>query len=261
MSGPNYESRWWGYIYDQMMTQGLPDLLANHRRFYRTSLENVSGPVLECACGTGLILLPLLEAGHDMHGFDISTAMLDTLRSKPEAAAFEDLDRRISVQALESFGYERQFDAIIIPSNSFSMLSTQEAQISVLESVYDHLAPGGTFLLDLALAGMRMLVENPGGIEGRWHSWVHPETGRPIRQRVVSRFDFNEQRVLDRCFIVYEDHAEDFPMTSRWIFKEEFQLLLRLAGFERWEVFGTPDREPLDLGLEGAHSYWVVPKP
>lgn len=27
MSEPNYESKWWGYIYDQMMTQDLQDRL------------------------------------------------------------------------------------------------------------------------------------------------------------------------------------------------------------------------------------------
>ena len=59
---------------------------------------------------------------------------------------------------------------------------------------------------------------------------THPETGRPIRQRVTSRLDFNHQLTLDRCFIEYDDEREDFPMTGRWMFKAEFQLLLRLAG-------------------------------
>jgi hypothetical protein len=49
-------------------------------------------------------------------------------------------------------------------------------------------------------------------------------------------------------------------MAGRWIFKEEFQLLLRLTGFERWECFGTPDRAPLVLGLEETSSYWIVHK-
>jgi hypothetical protein len=43
--------------------------------------------------------------------------------------------------------------------------------------------------------------------------------------------------------------SEEFPMTSRWIFKQEFQLLLRLAGFERWESFSTPEGDPLEIGL------------
>ena len=120
----NYESKWWGYIYDQMMTQGLPELLDAHLRFYRSNLGDCKGPVLECGCGTGLIFLPLLEMGLDMHGFDISEAMLSTLRSKAAARDIADLDDRLSVQDLETFHYEKIFDAIIIPSNTFAHICT-----------------------------------------------------------------------------------------------------------------------------------------
>jgi hypothetical protein len=47
-------------------------------------------------------------------------------------------------------------------------------------------------------------------------------------------------------------------MTARWIFKEEFQLLLRLGGFKQWEAFSTPERDPLKISREGTHSYWIV---
>ena len=260
MSEINYESMWWGYIYDQMMKQDLSDQLDDRLRFYRLSLWQVTGPVLECGCGTGLIFLPLLEDGLDMYGFDISQAMLNTLKRKAEAERFEDMDRRLSVQDLESFHYRQVFDAITIPSNTFSMLTTQDAQIRALKNIHAHLAPKGNLFLDLRLVGMRELVEGDIEPAGSWHTWTHPETGHPIQQRVDGQVDFNHQLVLDRCFIEYENQREEFPMTSRWIFKEEFQLLLRLAGFEQWESFSTPERDPLEISREGTHSYWIVYK-
>ena len=168
--------------------------------------------------------------GHDMYGFDISRSMLATLRSKAADQDIVEIDRRISVQSFESFRYEQLFEAIIIPTNTFLMLTTQEAQITTLRNIHARLAPKGKLLMDLTLAGMRGLVEHSMEIQGRWHTFTHPETGLPIRQRVDARFDFDNQLVLDRCFIEYEDEREDFPMTGRWIFKDEFQLLLRLAG-------------------------------
>ena len=108
MSEANYESKWWGYIYDQMMTQDLPDLVADHLRFYQANLRDVKGPVLECACGTGLFLLPLLAAGQDMYGFDISKSMVARLKSKAEAQGVGDIDHRISVQDFVSFRYQPQ---------------------------------------------------------------------------------------------------------------------------------------------------------
>lgn len=259
MTNSNYVSKWWGFIYDQMMDE-LPDWVDNNRRFYTSNLKGVSGAVLECACGTGIFLLPFLQAGYDIYGFDISPSMLDTLLRKASAQGAADIMERVSIQDLESFHYDLRFDAILIPTNAFPLLTTQEAQIRSLRNIYDHLAPGGKLLLDLRLAGMRGLVESPEVVEGNWYEWLHPETSRPIRQRIVGRYDFNHQWVLDRCFIQYEGQTEDFPMTARWIFKDEFQLLLRLAGFVHWESYSTPEKAPLVVGRDETFSYWIVEK-
>jgi SAM-dependent methyltransferase len=257
MSEPNYESKWWGYIYDQMMAQQ-QDLVDANLRFYQSNLQQVTGSVLECACGTGLILLPLLALGHNMHGFDISRSMLARLTLKATQQGVGDIEHRISLQDLESFRYDQRFSAILIPTNTFSMLPTQEGQIRTLRNIYSHLAPAGKLLLDIRLAGVRD-VEGQA-TQGRWHIWTHPETGRPIRQRVDGRLDFNNQRILDQCFIEYDDESIEFPMMGRWIFKEEFVLLLRLAGFARWTYFSTPEGDQLDLGPEEQQSFWIVDK-
>jgi hypothetical protein len=34
--------------------------------------------------------------------------------------------------------------------------------------------------------------------------------------------------------------------TTRWIYKTEMELLLRLAGFPRWEIYGDFARRPLE---------------
>jgi hypothetical protein len=107
---------------------------------------------------------------------------------------------------------------------------------------------------------VRDIADGSKAVRGRWHTWTHPESGRPIRQRVDGRLDFNHQQVLDRCFIEYDDERTDFPMTSRWIFKEEFTLLLRLAGFTRWQCYSTPEGDPLELGPGDQYSYWVADK-
>src|SRR4051794_27849373 len=100
------------------------DLVDANLGFYQANLQQVTGPVLECACGTGLILLPLLALGHDMHGFDISQSMLVTLKLKASQQSLGDIEQRLSVQDLESFHYGQRFAAILIPTNTFSMLPT-----------------------------------------------------------------------------------------------------------------------------------------
>src|SRR5512144_796750 len=119
MAETNYQSKWWGYIYDQMMAEGLDDWVESNRRFYQNNLKDIHGTVLECACGTGMYLLPLFQAGYNIYGFDISRSMLATLRKKALALGIEDIERRISIQDMQTFHYNRLFDAIIIPTNSF----------------------------------------------------------------------------------------------------------------------------------------------
>lgn len=259
MADINYTSQWWGCIYDQMMEE-MPDWVADNWRFYQTNLNGVSGAVLECACGTGIFLLPLLQAGYDIRGFDISAAMLDRLQKKAGSLGVRDIQERISIQDFETFSYDQRFEAILIPTNAFAHLMTQDAQIRTLRNIYNHLVPGGKLFLDLRLASMRALVESPEVVEGSWYTWKHPETGLPIRQRVIGRYDFNHQWILDRCYFEYEGQTEDLPMTARWIFRDEFQLLLRLAGFKRWEAFSTPERDPLVLSAGETYSYWIVEK-
>jgi len=237
----NYESKYWGLVYDQMMERDLGEWLATTRRYYSEQLQGLDGPVLECGCGSGLILLPLLEQGIDMYGFDISQAMLDALVARNPGAA-----SRVSRQTFDSFSYARSFDAIIIPTNSFAMLTTREQQLATLKNIASHLGDGGRLLMDIRLADREWLEETKDGVEGQWHEWTHPETGRVIRQRIVAApHDFERQLFRDRCYFEYGNDREDFPIESRWIFKEEFEELLKLSGFGSWQ---------LETGEWG--SYW-----
>ena len=81
MAEPNYQSKWWGYIYDQMMTQHLQPVLDSHLQFYQTNLLDRNGPVLECACGTGLFLLPLLaKRWENIRAMILPTALFSTIQ-------------------------------------------------------------------------------------------------------------------------------------------------------------------------------------
>ncbi len=50
--------------------------------YYTRSLSGVSGRILEPATGTGRILIPLLEAGHEVDGLDVSPDMLAICRQQ-----------------------------------------------------------------------------------------------------------------------------------------------------------------------------------
>ena len=53
--------------------------------FFVKQAQLAGGPVLEVACGTGRITLPIARAGLDVTGLDVSRPMLELARRKAEA--------------------------------------------------------------------------------------------------------------------------------------------------------------------------------
>jgi 2-polyprenyl-3-methyl-5-hydroxy-6-metoxy-1,4-benzoquinol methylase len=50
--------------------------------FYMDFAKESKGPILEPMCGNGRFLIPILEAGFDIEGFDASLPMLNILKKK-----------------------------------------------------------------------------------------------------------------------------------------------------------------------------------
>ena len=63
-----------GFYDDRLDTEGAVETLAELA---------AGGPVLELAIGTGRLALPLVERGLEVHGIDVSEAMVLKLREKP----------------------------------------------------------------------------------------------------------------------------------------------------------------------------------
>ena len=68
-------------IYDAQTEQGWGSP-QNDAAFYREEAKPLGGAVLELGCGTGRLVLPLLETGLEVHGLDASAAMLDVAKHK-----------------------------------------------------------------------------------------------------------------------------------------------------------------------------------
>lgn len=258
----NYDSRWWALIYDQWNEEG--DRRHAHERefqFYRRQLTGVSGPVLEAACGTGSILLRLAQLGCEISGFDISEAMLEVLRRKAKRLGQSNIAERVSRQDFVDFRYEKTFAAILVPASAFMMLTTQEAQLACLRNIRDHLAPGGRLLLDFYIPSLdNDLLPHctPTPALEEFGDFIHPETGKEIAVTCKKVVDLGEQTEEYLWYFAHDGTTEEVPMSARWIYKEEFQLLLRLAGYSSWQLCGSHDGQPYVGDKEMGLTYWVV---
>jgi len=135
-------ANWYASVYDQCET-GTDDV---------EFLLKVLGPdplrVLEAACGTGRILVPLARAGHDAAGFDMNEAMLARIAAK--AAGLENIAWHVADALAQPWGGD--YDVVVLAGNVLFNIETggdyREAQRLLLRRAYDALRPGGHIYLD-----------------------------------------------------------------------------------------------------------------
>ena len=211
--------------------------------FYVGLAKAARGPVLDVACGTGRILLPCLQAGVDIEGLDLFSGMLKRLREKAAALG---LKPTLHQADMASFQLPRRYALIMIPFNAFVHNLTTDAQLACLQTCRDHLQPGGLLAFETYFPGQQW-IGAPSGKRELECEIAHPETGLPARMWDTRTFDrvkqlqysFNEIEMLDAAGKVVATHPS--KTTLRWIYKAEMELLLRVAGFARWEILGGFD--------------------
>jgi SAM-dependent methyltransferase len=215
-------------LYDLVYSWYTADL-----EFYVERARAARGPVLEAACGTGRVLIPTLEAGVDIDGFDLEPAMIERLRSK---AAARGLAPRLFVGDLREFTAPRRYALITIPFRAFMHLETSDDQIAALRCLREHLAPGGALVLNLFYPRWEYMREH----EGRRlleREFTDPASGSHVALWDTAHYDRVNQRLVNEREVVVRDGDREtthrYGFTLRWTFVYEMELLLGLAGFTR----------------------------
>ena len=197
-------------------------------QFYRALCEAAGGPVLEAMCGSGRFLVPLLQLGIDIEGMDASADMLQACR---ETARRRGLKPVLHEQMLQDMALPRRYKLIIIPADSFVLVTDIGEARASLRKLYEHLLPGGR----LALAIMTPTAA--GRLPGQWTGrWVKREDGATIVLSVLSSYDkakkVESQVHKYELFIsgkLADTEMEHFAM--RYYGRDEFSGLLVEAGF------------------------------
>ncbi|MBM0206568.1 class I SAM-dependent methyltransferase [Micromonospora sp. STR1s_5] len=226
-------------IYD---APGLYDLLVPPgpcERFYRDLARRTGGPILELACGTGRLTLPLARDGHEVVGLDNSDPMLRAARSK---AAEEDLAISFHKGDMRSFDLGTRFALVIVSCNSLCQLTETEDLTSCLRQVAVHLVPGGLLAFDVVNPRVADLAR------GRTLR-IDPNPSRPDVQACEEQIAYDPvQQVRVLQWEVHEGGdapCRTAPMRLRTIFPQELLLLLEAVGLELATRYGDFDRNPL----------------
>jgi SAM-dependent methyltransferase len=218
--------------------------------FYRELADAQGGRILELACGSGRVLVPLAQAGHTVVGLDASPHMLALAREKLAAAGPTVAERVDLVQGdMRAFELSKPFDVTIIAVKSFAYLTSRADQERTLSTVAAHLRPGGLLALDLLNPSPAWLLEPPGSLRQDLVQHVSRYRVTIVRTETVVSTDLAAQvRVLRSA---YEMIADDGSVTKRLVewpyrytYRFEAEHLLERAGFEIEAMYGGYQREP-----------------
>ena len=228
--------------------------------YWRSLLDEFqSARVLELACGTGRLTLPLARHGRALRadfrivGLDLSAPLVERARAKlVEAEDVPPDTARFVVGDMRAFDLDDEFDLIVVAFNSLAYIHTLEDQLACLEAARRHLAPAGRLAIDLLVPRLEFLSEAQRPAPPCRLEMDHPVPAEGIGRLLrtyVDRYDAETQTIASTYFydISYVDgRQERLVRNLDWhmYFHRELLLLLRLAGLRPIARYGGYDRSP-----------------
>jgi SAM-dependent methyltransferase len=216
--------------------------------FYVELAASHGGPVLEYGIGNGRIALPLARRGVQVTGVDLSAEMLGDLRAK--LAAEPELARRVKMRRgdMRSARLGRRFPLIICAFNTLLHLYDRRDFERFFARVHEHLAPGGSFVLDVSMPSAEELARDPN------RAYHTPRFRHPTAKDVVrytERFDYDPVRQVLFVWIEFTPSSRPregwvTPLAHRQIFPQELEALLHYNGFVIERISGDFQGSPLD---------------
>lgn len=226
--------------------------------YLRSAIERYGQPALDVGCGTGRILVPLLRAGMDVDGADVSADMVAFARQAARAAGF---GPTLAVQGMHELDLPRRYRTIF-SVGTWGLGGSRERDREGLWRMYAHLEPGAVLLINHELPyeglteevwGLWLADQRRAALPRPW-----PESGMRKRAadgdeielltRTVDLDPMAQVQTLEIRARLWHDGAVAREETGRILinlyFVQETVDMLRAAGFDAVEVEGGYTGQP-----------------
>lgn len=220
--------------------------------FYQEYAGLSQGPVLELACGTGRLTIPMAKAGFEMAGVDNSAPMLERCALAVGENQLQD-QVHLTLADMTAFDLQRKdFGLVFVPLRSFMHLLTRADQSACLARAHEHLRPGGFFVADIVAPDLKILAERPSQFYTARREFNLPNGNRVVRQtRLLEHDPVNQIRHFEFKFEEYDvqgglGQEQRVQVSTRYIFRYEMNLLLEAAGFQLLDIFRDYHKNPYD---------------
>jgi SAM-dependent methyltransferase len=200
-----------------------------------------SGRALELGIGTGRVAVPLAQRGVPVSGIDMSKAMVARLHAKPDGT-----DIPVTIGDFATARIDGTFSVAYLVFNTISNLTTQAAQVACFRNVAAHLAPGGCFVIEVGVPGLRRL---PPGETLRAFHLSETRWG-------IDEYDVATQGLTSHHFEVVDGRLERLSIPFRYAWPAELDLMAELAGMGLRERWAGWKREPFTSESRMHVSVW-----
>jgi ubiquinone/menaquinone biosynthesis C-methylase UbiE len=204
--------------------------------------------VLELACGTGIVAIPIAQCGLAVAGVDIAPAMLAQARRKSQALGVEVEWIEADVRGLD---LGRRFGLVVLTGHGFQAFLARADQDALLAAVARHLAPGGLFAFETRNPPGHDLADVDDEPDGEYVDGQ----GRRVLVSYSQRYDPATQLMHWTTHRRRHEGGRELlthsRITCRFTGAPELEALLHAHGFEIAARHGDWDRSPFDgLGEE-----------
>ncbi|OIJ23814.1 class I SAM-dependent DNA methyltransferase [Nocardioides luteus] len=206
------------------------------------------GPALELAIGTGRIGVPLWELGVPVTGIELSRPMVDVLRRKVSA---EEIPVVVGDMASAEAPGVGTYSLVYLVYNTIGNLRTQEEQVACFANAARHLAPGGRFLVEVGVPGLRRLPPGSPAI---------PFDVSPAHLG-FDTYDLVTQQAISHHYTREPDGRFRYaPHNFRFVWPSELDLMARLAGMTPEARYAGWDRSEFTSESTSHVSLWRKPE-
>jgi len=227
---------WDGQHYDLQNRDYVNDI-----PFYLRKARQYSEPVLELACGTGRITIPIAEQGIDITGLDISEPMISYAKKKAK-------EKNVTVGWVKAdcrnFKLDRKFNLIFFPFNSIAHLHDLESIKSCFYCVKMHLKDEGRFIIDIFNPRLDILIRDSSM---RYPVAEYPDPNGKGTVVITENNLYDTSTQINRIKWYYKIGSEPEVMKElnmRIFYPQEIDVLLHYNGFKIEDKFGDYDETP-----------------
>ena len=238
-----------GQHYDYMINARNSHSIYESVPFYVKQVKKYGGPVLELACGTGRITIPIAKEEIPIVGLDFSARMLTQARKNSKK---DNLEIEWIEADMTNFSLSRNFSVIIMPGAAMNWVLENREIENCLSCVKKHLISGGKFIFNVFNPNLEILQRDPLK-KYNMYEYPNPNGDGIVEVTESNSYDKATQINYVNSYYNIENNEIVKKLKLRIIFPQELDALLYYNGFIIDHKYGAYDEEPFN-----SDSNWQI---